>query len=231
VESIAIVASILLAFAIDAWWADRQDRAEEMEILRAIDQDVIATQQAVRTSHDRQTFVLANLRALLDGSAARASEGEESILSEHLYTLWITPSISVQMSAYDEIRNSGRLGLIENPVLRRVLAEFDRRLADARGIYEDNFQHQQLKIDPYMLANIQMSVFSEAALRDVEGAIPFVSPTASQDHRFLLDDAMFQNQVVAKYYLLAEYSESTLELLETLEEIRKELKVYVRDTR
>jgi hypothetical protein len=135
------------------------------------------------------------------------------------------------MSAYDEIRNSGRLGLIENPVLRRVLAEFDRRLADARGIYEDNFQHQQLKIDPYMLANIQMSVFSEAALRDVEGAIPFVSPTASQDHRFLLDDAMFQNQVVAKYYLLAEYSESTLELLETLEEIRKELKVYVRDTR
>ena len=32
VEAAAIVGSILLAFAIDAWWADRQDRAEEQRI-------------------------------------------------------------------------------------------------------------------------------------------------------------------------------------------------------
>ncbi len=31
-KSAAIVASILLAFAKDAWWPDRQDRAEEQRI-------------------------------------------------------------------------------------------------------------------------------------------------------------------------------------------------------
>ncbi len=33
VEAAAIVASILLAFAIDAWWAEQQDRRAESEIL------------------------------------------------------------------------------------------------------------------------------------------------------------------------------------------------------
>ena len=32
VEAAAIVGSILLAFAIDAWWDDRQDRAAEQRI-------------------------------------------------------------------------------------------------------------------------------------------------------------------------------------------------------
>ena len=33
VEAAAIVVSILLAFAIDAWWDDRQERIEEREVL------------------------------------------------------------------------------------------------------------------------------------------------------------------------------------------------------
>ncbi len=35
-ESAAIVVSILLAFTIDAWWADRKDRVEEVRILEAL---------------------------------------------------------------------------------------------------------------------------------------------------------------------------------------------------
>ncbi|MDA0707065.1 MAG: hypothetical protein O2805_10720 [Proteobacteria bacterium] len=33
IESVAIVASILLAFAIDAWWDERQERIAEAEIV------------------------------------------------------------------------------------------------------------------------------------------------------------------------------------------------------
>ena len=33
VESVAIVVSILLAFAIDAWWEERQERRFEQEAL------------------------------------------------------------------------------------------------------------------------------------------------------------------------------------------------------
>lgn len=36
-EGVVIVASILLAFAIDAWWDERKERVEEREILAEID--------------------------------------------------------------------------------------------------------------------------------------------------------------------------------------------------
>lgn len=36
IEAAAIVASILLAFAIDAWWEDRQNRQEEQQVLQGL---------------------------------------------------------------------------------------------------------------------------------------------------------------------------------------------------
>ena len=36
VEALAIVASILLAFGIDAWWEDRQQRASDVEHLQGV---------------------------------------------------------------------------------------------------------------------------------------------------------------------------------------------------
>lgn len=39
VESVAIVGSILLAFAIDAWWDDQQERKQEQVYLGALHQE------------------------------------------------------------------------------------------------------------------------------------------------------------------------------------------------
>ena len=39
VESVAIVASILIAFAIDTWWDDRQDREHERIYLESLRQE------------------------------------------------------------------------------------------------------------------------------------------------------------------------------------------------
>lgn len=41
VEGVAIVVSILLAFAIDAWWDQRKDRAEEQDILLGLETEFV----------------------------------------------------------------------------------------------------------------------------------------------------------------------------------------------
>ena len=41
VEATAIVASILLAFAIDAWWQDRAERFVELQYLEAMREDLV----------------------------------------------------------------------------------------------------------------------------------------------------------------------------------------------
>ena len=61
VEATAIVASILLAFAIDAWWQNRQDRIDEQEILAGLRSEFIAnldilTRHLAYTRRDIQTL-------------------------------------------------------------------------------------------------------------------------------------------------------------------------------
>jgi hypothetical protein len=51
-ESAAIVASILLAFAIEAWWQERSDRKAELVLLERLQADFIDMQAALRLVED-----------------------------------------------------------------------------------------------------------------------------------------------------------------------------------
>jgi hypothetical protein len=48
VEAVAIVGSILLAFAIDAWWQDREDGQTEQLLLKRLKADFVQVQQDIR---------------------------------------------------------------------------------------------------------------------------------------------------------------------------------------
>ena len=57
IEAAAIVVSILLAFAIDAWWNEQQERAEEREVLESLYVEFEANREeaaAVISFHDRE---------------------------------------------------------------------------------------------------------------------------------------------------------------------------------
>ena len=58
VEAIAIVASILLAFTIDAWWEDAQSEHEEKQILEALLVDLISRQERLDA---QRTYIFANM--------------------------------------------------------------------------------------------------------------------------------------------------------------------------
>ena len=68
VEAIVIVGSILLAFAIDAWWDSRQDDSRRDELLlqlqssftNHINQAEIAIRGATRSSENVRSFILSS---------------------------------------------------------------------------------------------------------------------------------------------------------------------------
>jgi hypothetical protein len=47
VDALAIVGSILLAFAIDAWWEDRQIRVEEQQVLLGLQEEFLANHEVL----------------------------------------------------------------------------------------------------------------------------------------------------------------------------------------
>lgn len=66
IEGVVIVASILLAFAIDAWWQDQVDVQAEADLIAAIVQDVERTQLEIERVLERNQMHAGAVRVFMD---------------------------------------------------------------------------------------------------------------------------------------------------------------------
>jgi hypothetical protein len=75
-EAVAIVLSILLAFAIDAWWEDRSDRHAEQLLLERLKDDFTEIQTAIRlieAEHLETSAACRTLMSIPEGSPIPAT--------------------------------------------------------------------------------------------------------------------------------------------------------------
>ena len=121
-ELVIIIVGILLAIAVDDRWTTRQERLEETEILETMTEDVAASSSALRVTRDRLAIAHRQLAVLSEGREGRISSANDEAVIQHIYSLFDLPPITVSMSSYDEIKNSGRMRLLDSPALRRRLA-------------------------------------------------------------------------------------------------------------
>jgi len=143
-EAAAIVASILLAFAIDTWWQQRSNRAESIELARDLIADFEASQRHV------EVWAAGNLRLRdeLAGFLDALSGAEDGTLVEVPETWLIAavagPTYSPTESALQAAISSGKLELIDDAELRKILASWRTLLEDTR---EDEVLIRQIVVN------------------------------------------------------------------------------------
>ena len=216
-EIFVIVAGVLIALGADSWWTDRQEVAEESEILRAIEVDVARSQELLDRHFRRLESGLEALRILGEGVTGDAGSLDNAALSEMLLVgLWDLGRMNVQMSAYEEIKSSGRLRLISDPELRRSLAEYETSLTRARQREVETVNHQQRIVDPYVIENVQISQFADKVSSEWTE-----SPTSLEleNLRLLLDDIDFQNHIAAKYMIFYSWRNASVSVRDNLDEL------------
>ena len=73
VEAAAIVASILLAFSIDAWWAEQKDRRAESEILSRLHEEFTLNRDGLGAMGTQNRVQVANVEMfkLLEANRGR----------------------------------------------------------------------------------------------------------------------------------------------------------------
>lgn len=124
VEASAIVASILLAFSIDAWWDDRQQSNEEQAILQALLNDL----------HDNRNYLAEKARyneaisestMMLQRMAAGVEEGvsEDSIDRLIGDIWWYNDEAGWESAPMTQLIAGGGLSSIENTRLAQKLTE------------------------------------------------------------------------------------------------------------
>jgi hypothetical protein len=146
VEGAVIVASILLAFAVDAAWERRGEAAEREALLAALEQDLIA----VEAEMDRVEIARSTSEAAAEEVVARAQYGTlgeigDVELGVLVWHLTFTASFDAPLGSVEALLSGGNLEVLHDPVLARLLTALPAAVADmdreqVRGIaYADGY--------------------------------------------------------------------------------------------
>ena len=134
VEAIAIVVSILLAFAIDAWWTERNERENEQSALLALRSDLEA-------SREQLVVVLRSLKSARQAFARFQSLTPAELAEFDSENTRLTLTGLVKNHTFDPVNttlealaNDGRLGLISDPELLRQLSGLQTELDNIEDI-------------------------------------------------------------------------------------------------
>jgi len=130
-EAAAIVGSILLAFAIDAWWDDRGARQQEREAIRGLAADFEAASAILSgdnlSVHDS---AVAAAKALLDLTGPGPTDVSSDSLARLIPAILRLPYFRPPLGTLDALIGSGQLSLIQDDSLRSALASFPSAVVD-----------------------------------------------------------------------------------------------------
>ena len=152
-EGAAIVASILLAFAIDAWWEDRGQRIEEQQVLQGLRSEFLAIHDVLSGHMVEHLRDVKWFEEFLSMAESIDVEEAAPIVDQTLIVLLNPPTSDVGIGILDALLNSGRIEILTNTVLRAKLAGWEGIMDEVRDDQLLNVKLVHETYIPYFVAN------------------------------------------------------------------------------
>ncbi len=211
VEGAAIVTSILLAFAIDAWWDDRHERIEERRILESLKAEFLSNAELIPSyieGHRRSaeyTWALLNaMKSAEPGSTIRYPAAKFMQVLGH-------SSTDPQRGALDAILQSGELRYVTNPAIRERLAAWPRLVVDAtenedllRNLWDPKLLEALAKdVDLTIIGDVDDTCWEDPTLEQC-AAIEISLPRNTEVMAYLYEIGRYADEGVRELGLLVE---------------------------
>ena len=123
IEAMAIVASILFAFAIDAWWDDNQTDRKTQEILNAVRLEMESNLSSLQDSISHHDSIVEAIQKALDQRSA-AGLLPVAVIDVEVF--------EPNTGAIDTLVATGMLGEVDDPELQILLGAFSGFATDLR---------------------------------------------------------------------------------------------------
>jgi len=180
-EATAIVVSILLAFAIDAWWDDRNEAQLERRMLSALlvefEQNAELLREA-RTEYERYYIDALRVLEYLDN-------GQDSFdqldFAKSFSGMLLAGSIHLESGTYDGLLASGGLSFIRDDELRGRLAAWPSYVREWTEEEESVFSYVRSRMDPYLANSIQLRKITRPFADFPHGESPARMPRGDAD--------------------------------------------------
>jgi hypothetical protein len=155
-EGVVIVGSILLAFAIQAWWDNSQEAEEALRLLISIQSENRQNIERIELHEDYRQLVsgyIRQLATLADNPEAADPNEVDRLIGD---TLWYQTD-ALNWASLDALVDGGQVTLIEDATLRDQLTRLHRYQALFIEIYELEQKHVVDRMAPYLAANGQLA--------------------------------------------------------------------------
>jgi hypothetical protein len=114
-EGILIVFSILLAFAIEAWWSQRGDNQDEAEALQVLRDDFVESVERLASARSEHVDVRGASVRLLAMTGPEANQVvSDPVMDTLVMALIAYPRVLPVTATYDALIASGRIELLTN---------------------------------------------------------------------------------------------------------------------
>lgn len=131
-EAVLIVASILLAFALDSWWDERKERVVEAEILHGLEEEFLLNRSKLDYRMGRHWEDLEGMASLLAAANLGRWASEEITVDEAIANLISPPTTDLGNGVLNALISSGRIELLGNRELRARLAAWEGVFGEVR---------------------------------------------------------------------------------------------------
>lgn len=132
-EGVVVVASILIAFALDAWWAERQLEQEIAEDLAIVEYEMAENIRLAQLTIDIMeqvvaagNIIVAELQVQPDSAIVEVPD------NTFFWGFFSNPTFDPSLGGTDAWIAAGRLAGIDSPQLRQRLASVRGKVADVR---------------------------------------------------------------------------------------------------
>ena len=221
VEAAAIVASILLAFAIDAWWDGKQQRQELEEILRSLHDDFSQNLVIINAASEGHKNIRRAAENLMKHTGTDGiGNGSPEEVARAILAISNRALLQPRRGSLDSILNSGRWESLDNVELRSELAEWPAILAHLNTRESQGIETVTDHLEPRIQQLVPIRTISMLAS-------PFQHIGPSQfpmNYDVLLSDMIFESIVDERWWdsyssliRMEELRESTTKILLLLE--------------
>jgi len=217
-EAVAVVVSILLAFAIDAWWTDKKESEVAHSALLALRDDFKASSQQLATVILSLETARTDFSRFRLSTAAELAESDLDTNRRFLTALVKNHTFDPVTTTLDASANDGRLGLISEARLLSQLSNWQRSLDNIADI---SFELRAESVRVRRAMERHGGPF--ARWRQQADQPEVLNQADGETMANLRQDAEFMGTAMSHQYALAVYLYSLLQLAEMLDSITVQL--------
>ncbi len=207
VESAAIVGSILLAFAIDAWWQEHIEDQRERKVLIALLDDFEKSKANINDWREFHVAVQQSTTKLLDAVTASEMLLTNDEVERLLGNLsWWDIQSHFSMGALNSLIYGGELSVIKDDVLRRLLADWPSQINNVDVAQRQDYDFFLNVLMPFLRGNAYLPKMATLGTPmpgrpEVISALIDLKLEGNWSHLDMVTTEEFHNILVQKWWI------------------------------